>query len=654
MEHYRDLHARSIGESSSAFWAEQARAHLSWHRPFSDAAAVGGGFERGDMRYFADGQLNASFNCLDRHVLAGKGDRVAIIHDADEPGAGRSYTYAQALEETCRVANVLLAHGVRRGDTVAVYLMNTPELAFTMLACARIGAVHNVVFAGLSAESLRDRVVDAKCKWLVTADEGRRAGRALPLKATADAAMAASGGVVQRCFVFKREGPSPAAAAAAAGGSSGTVAYDAARDVRMELEMPRARPFCPAVAVDAEDPLFLLYTSGSTGKPKGLVHTTAGYLLYAAMTHKLVFDIREGDVFACMADGGWVTGHSYIVYGPLCNGSTTLIFESTPLYPDASRYWQLVEHHRITHLYTAPTAIRALMRLGDAPVKKHDLRSLRVLGTVGEPINPEAWRWYHDVVGGGRCAVVDTYWQTETGATLLAPFAGATPTKPGSATLPFFGIDVVLKDKDGKTVEGNSASGVVCIRKPWPGIARTIFGDHERYLQTYLRPFAGAYFTGDGAIRDKDGYLWITGRVDDVMNVSGHRIGSAEIESALVANSKVAEAAVVSFPHELKGEGICCYVTLKAGVAESDVVANELKQQVRKVIGAYAAPDYIVLTQGLPKTRSGKIMRRILRKLIAREFDAVGDLSTLADPAVVEELKEKVIKLLGNAAAKKA
>ena len=679
MEQYRAMHARSVGADAPAFWAEMARAHLHWMRPFSDAAAVGGGFASGDMRFFADGQLNASFNCLDKHVLAGRGDKVAIIYDADEPGAGRSYTYAQALEEVCRLANVLLAHGVRRGDTVAVYLMNTPELAFTMLACARIGAVHSVVFAGFSAESLRDRILDARSKWVVTSDEGRRGGRALPLKATADAAVVACGTVVERCFVFQRTG-------------SAAVAYDAARDVRMELEMPRARPFCPAVAMDAEDLLFLLYTSGSTGKPKGLAHSTAGYLLYAALTHKVVFDVREGDVYACMADGGWITGHSYIVYGPLCNGATTLMFESTPLYPDASRYWDVVERYKVTQFYTAPTAIRALMRYGDAPVKKHDLSSLRVLGSVGEPINPEAWRWYHSVVGGGRCAVVDTFWQTETGGHVITPLPGCTPTKAGSArtpdeiasapaataahepppappptpltlasiatfapeprhpaqaTLPFFGVDVVLKDKEGRDVEGNSVSGVVCFRKPWPGIARTIFGDHERFMATYLRPFAGVYFTGDGAIRDKDGYYWITGRVDDVLNVSGHRMGSAEIESALVANSKVAEAAVIGFPHDVKGEGICCYVTLKAGEHESDAVVQELKFQVRRVIGPFATPDYIVLTHALPKTRSGKIMRRILRKLIAREYDSIGDTSTLADPGVVAELIAKVDKLLG-------
>ena len=633
LEQYRALHARSIGPDAPAFWAEAAREHLTWFRPFSDAAAVSGGFGSGDMRYFSDGQLNVSFNCLDRHVLAGRGEDVAVIYDADEPGAGRSFTFAQALEEVSRIANVLLAQGVRRGDSVAVYLPTTPELAFTMLACARIGAVHNVVFAGMSAESLRDRIVDSRARVVVTADEGRRAGRAVPLKATVEAAVASSGKVVEKVLVFPRAGVAKAAPA------------DAAREVRMEVEMPKARPFCPPVAMDAEDPLFLLYTSGSTGKPKGLVHSTAGYLLYAAMTHKFVFDARKGDVMATVADLGWVTGHSYAVYAPLCNGVTTLLFESTPLYPDASRYWSVVEKHKVTQLYTAPTAIRALMKYGDAPVKKHDLSSLRILGSAGEPINPEAWRWFHSVVGQKQCAVVDTFWQTETGGHVITPLPGCTPTKAGSATLPFLGIDLVLKDKEGRDVEGNSVTGVVCIRKPWPGMARTIHGDHARFLSAYLQPFAGTFFTGDGAIRDKDGFYWITGRVDDVMNMSGHRIGSAEIESALLTHSSVAESAVIGFPHELKGEGICCYVTLKAGVPESEAMAAALKAHVRKVIGAYATPDHVVLTHDLPKTRSGKIMRRILRKLIARDFEAIGDTSTLADPGVVAELKAKVLAL---------
>ena len=637
MEQYRALYARSVGDAAtaSAFWAEQARAHLTWFRPFSDAQAVGGGFARGDVRFFADGQLNVSYNCLDRHVAAGRGDQAAILYDADEPNQGRTYTYSDALEATCRWANALTFHGVRRGDTVAIYMPMVPDLAFAMLACARIGAVHSVIFAGFSAESVRDRILDAKSKFVITADEGRRGGRSIPLKATTDAAVGMCGGLVEKVFVFQRTG-------------SAAVGYNAKLDVRMDEALAAARPYCPAVAMDAEDLLFLLYTSGSTGKPKGLAHSTAGYLLYAAMTHKIVFDVRPGDVYACMADAGWITGHSYIVYGPLCNGATTLFFESTPVYPDASRYWQVVERFKVTQFYTAPTALRALMRFGDEPIRKHDVSSLRILGSVGEPINPEAWRWYHQAVGQGRCAVVDTFWQTETGGHVITPLPGCTPAKPGSATLPFFGVEVLLKDKDGRTVEGNSVSGVICFARPWPGMARTIYGDHARFLATYLQPFAGTYFTGDGGIRDKDGFYWVTGRVDDVLNVSGHRMGSAEIESALVAHHKVAEAAVIGFPHDIKGEGICCYVTLKAGVHESEAVASELKVQVRNVIGPFATPDYIVLTTALPKTRSGKIMRRVLRKVIARETDQLGDTSTLADPGVVTELINKVEALLAK------
>jgi acetyl-CoA synthetase len=531
----------------------------------------------------------------------------------------------------CKVANVLLAWGVRRGDAVAVYLPMMPDLAFVMLACARIGAVHSVIFAGFSADSVRDRVVDAGCKWVVTADEGMRGGRRIALKATVDTAVAQAQCVV-KVFVYA---------------NTGADVPLGLHDVPMAPALASAKPFCPAVAMDAEDTLFLLYTSGSTGKPKGLAHTTGGYLLYAAVTHKLVFDVRPGDVYACVADAGWITGHTYIVYGPLANGATTLMFESTPLYPDASRYWDLVERHRITQLYTAPTAIRALMRLGDAPVKKHDLSSLRVLGSVGEPINPEAWRWYHDVVGGGRCAVVDTFWQTETGGHIVTPLPGATPTKPGSATLPFFGVDVALLGADGAEVLGNDVSGIIAVRAPWPGMARSIHGDHARFLDTYLKPFPGFYLTGDGGVRDVDGYLWVTGRVDDVLNVSGHRLGSAEIESALVLHRAVAEAAVIGFPHEAKGEGICCYVTLKAGVEETRAVADELKLQVRKIIGPFATPDLIILSSGLPKTRSGKIMRRVLRKIVARQTDQLGDISTLADVGVVAELIAKVEAALG-------
>lgn len=632
MEQYRTMWERSVGPESDAFWAEIARKELTWQRDFTEVS--GGSFDT-CVRWFADGQLNVCYNSVDRHIVAGRGDDVAIIWEGDEPGNVRKFTYKQVLEEVCRAANVLTHYGVRKGDTVAVYLPMMPDLAFIMLACARIGAVHSVVFAGFSSDSLRDRILDARSKWVVTADEGRRGGRGIPLKHTTDVAVAQCP-CVEHVFVYERTGAD--------------VPYGV-KDVRMTEELPRTRPFCPAVTMDAEDLLFLLYTSGSTGKPKGVAHTTAGYLLYAAITHKYVFDLRPGDVYACVADCGWVTGHSYILYGPLANGATTLMFESTPMFPDASRYWDLVERHRVTQFYTAPTAIRALMRFGDAPVKKHDLSSLRVLGSVGEPINPEAWRWYHNVVGGGRCAIVDTYWQTETGGHIVTPLPGATPTKPGSATLPFFGINVVLKDRDGKTIEGNSTSGVVCIEKPWPAMARTIYGDHDRFLSTYMRPFPGTYFTGDGAYRDRDGYLWITGRVDDVLNVSGHRLGSAEIESALVSHHKVSEAAVIGFPHETKGEGICCYVTLKEGVEETEAVVAELKHQVRKVIGPFATPDHIILTVALPKTRSGKIMRRVLRKVIAQQTDQLGDTSTLADPGVVPILIEKVNQALHGGAA---
>jgi acetyl-CoA synthetase len=458
----------------------------------------GGGFEKGDIRWFSEGQLNVSYNCLDRHVKAGRGGETAIIWDADEVGQGKKYTYAEVLEETCRVANVMTYYGVRKGDTVAVYMPMIPDLAFVMLACTRIGAVHSVVFAGFSADSLRDRILDARSKWVVTADEGRRGGRSIPLKATTDVAVSQAA-CVEKVFVYKRTGAD--------------VNYGV-KDVHMEEELLRVRPYCPPASMDSEDLMFLLYTSGSTGKPKGVAHTTGGYLTFAAVTHKYVFDIRPGDVYACMADCGWITGHTYILYGPLTNGATTFMFESTPMYPDASRYWDCVERYKITQFYTAPTAIRALMRFGEAPVKKHDLSSLRILGSVGEPINPAAWHWYHKVVGQEKCAIVDTFWQTETGGHMITPLPGATPTKPGSATLPFFGVDVVIKDKDGTELTGNDVAGVVCVRSPWPGIARTIYGDHDRYLSTYMRPYAGSYFTGDGAMRDKDGYIWITGRVD--------------------------------------------------------------------------------------------------------------------------------------------
>jgi len=661
------MYERSIADPTG-FWGEAARSNLTWFRDFKEVTA--GGFKEMDLRWFTEGQLNVCYNCVDRWIPE-RGDQVAIIFEADEIGAHRTFTYRQVLAEVCKTANVFLAQGVRRGDTVAVYMPMSPELAFVMLACARIGAVHSVVFAGFSAESLRDRILDGQSKWVVTANEGMRGGRAIPLKSTVDNAVSQSP-CVKNVFVYRHTAKDVV---------MGT------HDIDMSVVLPLARPYCPAVSMDSEEYLFLLYTSGSTGKPKGVAHTTAGYLLYAAMTHKYVFDIRPGDVYACVADAGWITGHTYIIYGPLANGTTTVMFESTPLYPNASRcvkqkapgkrtpphrlsaravitylplllllqhlhthhifrYWDLVERHKVTQFYTAPTAIRTLMKFGDDPVKAHNLSTLRVLGSVGEPINPEAWRWYSDVVGAGKCSVVDTYWQTETGGHMITPLPGAIAAKPGSATLPFFGIEIALLDKNGLELSGNNVSGMVCVKRPWPAMARTIYGDHARFLDVYTRPFPGYYFTGDGGVRDKDGYLWITGRVDDVLNVSGHRLGSAEIESALVANSKVAEAAVIGFPHDTKGEGICCYVTLKAGVPESPEVSLELKNQVRKVIGPFATPDLIVLTSGLPKTRSGKIMRRILRKIVARQSDQLGDVSSLAEPSIVTELIEKVNALL--------
>jgi acetyl-CoA synthetase len=630
MEQYEAMHKQSV-EDPDTFWGAAARDMLTWFRDFDSVRH--GSFEKGDIAWFLNGQLNVTYNCVDRHVEAGRGDDVAIVYEADNPGEGRSISYRELLEDVCRTANVLKHWGVRRGDTVAIYMPMMVEIATVMLACARIGAVHSVVFAGFSAESLADRIKDASSKWVITADEGVRGGRVIPLKRTVDAAVAKCEGLVQSVFVYKRTG-------------NEEVEYSS-HDVRMEEELPRQRPLCPAEKMDSEDLLFLLYTSGSTGKPKGVAHTTAGYLLYTAMTHKYTFDVRRGDVYACVADCGWITGHSYIVYGPLANGATTLMFESTPLFPDPSRYWDVVERHRVTQFYTAPTAIRALMRFGDDPVKKHDLSSLKVLGTVGEPINPEAWRWYHQVVGGGNCAVVDTYWQTETGGHIITPLPGCTPTKPGSATLPMFGIAPALV-KEGETpgsyevLEGNDVEGRLCITHPWPSIARTVYGDHKRYLDVYMSSFPGMYFTGDGAYRDADGYIWITGRVDDVLNVSGHRLGSAEIESALVQHASVAEAAVVGMPHDTKGEGIICFVIPVQGVESSPELLTTLRNQVRRMIGPVATPDLIVVTPGLPKTRSGKIMRRVLRKIAAGQADSLGDVSTLADPSIVEVLIAKV------------
>ena len=616
---YLKMYARSV-DDPNGFWAEHAK-RVDWIKPFTKVENAC--FDPGkiSIKWFEDGVLNVASNCIDRH-LDKRGDQTAIIWEGDDPSESKHITYRQLHDEVCKFANVLRTRNVKKGDRVTIYLPMIPEAAYAMLACARIGAIHSVVFAGFSPDSLAQRITDCQSTIVITADEGLRGGKKVPLKANVDVAVAKSGGV-DWVIVVRRTGAA--------------VEMNPVRDFWYQDAAAMVTTECPVEPMKAEDPLFILYTSGSTGQPKGVLHTSGGYLVFAAMTHQYVFDYHDGDIYWCTADVGWVTGHSYILYGPLANGATTLMFEGVPNYPDNSRFWNVVDKHKVNIFYTAPTAIRALMQSGDAPVKKTSRKSLRLLGSVGEPINPEAWEWYHRVVGDERCPIVDTWWQTETGGILITPLPGATKLKPGSATRPFFGIKPEIVDADGKPLEG-ATSGNLCITDSWPGQMRSVYGDHDRFEQTYFSTYKGRYFTGDGCRRDEDGYYWITGRVDDVINVAGHRLGTAEVESALVAHEKVSEAAVVGYPHDIKGQGIYAYVTLMAGEKPSEDLRKELVQWVRKEIGPIASPDLIQFAPGLPKTRSGKIMRRILRKIAEDEPGSLGDTSTLADPAVVDDL----------------
>ena len=616
---YEKAYAESLSDPD-AFWAEHGK-RIDWIQPYTKISDVS--YDKPDVhiKWYEDGTLNASANCLDRH-LETRGDKTAILWEGDDPADAKHITFKELHAQVCRFANALKARGVNKGDRVTIYMPMVPEAAVAMLACARIGAIHSVVFGGFSPDALAGRIKDCGSTVVITADEGIRGGRPIPLKANTDKALAACPDCTT-CFVVRRTGAD--------------IAWQDGRDVWYHKAVEAADEACPPTEMNAEDPMFILYTSGSTGKPKGVLHTTGGYMVYASMTHHYVFDCKDEDIYWCTADVGWVTGHSYILYGPLANGATTLMFEGVPTYPDSGRFWQVVEKHKVTIFYTAPTAIRALMREGDAPVKKWDRSSLRLLGSVGEPINPEAWMWYRDVVGDGRCPIVDTWWQTETGGILITPLPGATTTKPGSATMPFFGVEPVLVDNENNELTG-AIEGNLCINRSWPGQMRTVYGDHQRFIDTYFSTFEGRYFSGDGARRDEDGYYWITGRVDDVLNVSGHRMGTAEIESALVAHPKVAESAIVGYPHDIKGQGIYAYVTLNADEAPSDELRTELRNWVRQEIGPIASPDLLQWAPGLPKTRSGKIMRRILRKIAADDFSELGDTSTLADPSVVEDL----------------
>ncbi len=630
MAEYERLYRLSLDDPET-FWSKQAET-ISWFHPFRQV--FDNDYGNVDFSWFLGGRLNACYNCVDRH-LNDKGEQDALIWVKDEPGQYEHITYRQLKHRVARVANVLKAHGVRKGDRVAIYMPMIPELAYTMLACARIGAIHSIIFGGFSSEAIRDRILDAECRLVVTANEGLRGGKRLRLKETVDRAVDGLD-MVQKVLVARR--------------TDGETHMKLGRDFWLDEECARQRSTCTVEWMGAEDPLFILYTSGSTGKPKGVMHTTGGYMVYAAMTHRTVFNYRPGEVFFCAADIGWITGHSYIIYGPLANGATSVMFESTPTYPDAGRYWQIVDDLQVNIFYTAPTAIRAIARAGDAGLEHSSRASLKVLGTVGEPISPETWRWYWEKVGRKRCDVVDTWWQTETGGIMITPLPGVTPLKPGSASLPFFGVKPLLMDDDGKPLVGNDVRGNLCIAQTWPGQARTVWGDHRRFHETYFSQYPGYYFTGDGCRRDEDGYYWITGRVDDVINVSGHRLGTAEVESALVAHEAVAEAAVVGYPHEIKGQGIFVYVILGPdGDGLGDELIGALKEQVRHVIGPMATPDVIMIVPGLPKTRSGKIMRRILRKIAAGEYTGLGDVSTLADPTVVEKLIEGHKRILEDA-----
>ena len=618
---YQEIYGESLADPE-AFWRHHGQ-RIDWIQPYTIVKNTR--FTKNDVsiKWYEDGTLNACVNCVDRH-LPRRAEQTAIIWEGDEPDMDARITYRQLHEEVCRFANVMKAQGVKKGDRVTIYMPMIPEATYAMLACARIGAVHSVVFGGFSPDALAGRIVDCDSTCVITADEGVRGGRTIPLKANTDAALAQCPGVTS-VIVVQRTG--------------NNVDMQTGRDVWYHAEKEKVSADCPAEEMSAEDPLFILYTSGSTGKPKGVLHTTGGYMVYASMTHEYVFDYHEGDIYWCTADVGWVTGHSYIVYGPLANGATTLMFEGVPNYPDNSRFWQVCDKHQVNIFYTAPTALRALMREGDRPVKSTSRASLRLLGSVGEPINPEAWLWYYRTVGDSKCPIVDTWWQTETGGILITPLPGATALKPGSATQPFFGVQPLLVDNEGHVLEG-AASGNLCLADSWPGQMRTVYGDHQRFMDTYFSQYDGLYFTGDGCRRDDDGYYWITGRVDDVLNISGHRLGTAEVESALVAHQQVAEAAVVGYPHDIKGQGIYCYVTLNAGLEGDDGLKQVLVQWVRKEIGPIATPDLIQFAPGLPKTRSGKIMRRILRKIAEDDFDNLGDTSTLADPAVVDDLIE--------------